>query len=220
MVLGQEVIIIDNSKNPIINVSAFNINKTKSVLSDGNGVINLSRFLPSDTIVLQHPNYRVRKLLKSNVGEFIELELEYQLLENITVSENKNTNNIKNDAEKKIYITHSEISELNGATTADLLEKKGGISVQKSQMGGGSPNIRGFEANRVLLVLDGVRLNNAIYRSGHLQNIITIDEHVLEDIEIIFGPSSVLYGSDAVGGVIHMKTRDLYFRQKPGWTFF
>ena len=105
MVLGQEVIIIDNSKNPIINVSAFNINKTKSVLSDGNGVINLSRFLPSDTIVLQHPNYRVRKLLKSNVGEFIELELEYQLLENITVSENKNTNNIKNDAEKKINIS-------------------------------------------------------------------------------------------------------------------
>ena len=54
-------------------------------------------------------------------------------------------------------------------------------------MGGGSPNIGGFEANRILLVLDGVRLNNAIYRSGHLQNIITIDQHIIEDVEVIFG---------------------------------
>ena len=84
-------------------------------------------------------------------------------------------------------------------------------------MGGGSPNIRGFEANKVLLMLDGVRLNNAIYRSGHLQNIISIDEYSLDDIEIIFGPSSVLYGSDALGGTIHMKTKKLYFHTNPTW---
>ena len=145
------------------------------------------------------------------------MELEYQLLDNIVITDTKNNNNIKNSSEKKIYISSEEIKEIHGTTTADLLEKKGGVSVQRSQLGGGSPNIRGFEANRVLLMIDGVRLNNAIYRSGHLQNIITVDEFILNDIEIVFGPSSVLYGSDAIGGTVHMKTKELYFSGQPAW---
>ena len=68
-----------------------------------------------------------------------------------------------------------------------MLELSGGVYIQKSQMGGGSPIIRGFEANRVLLVVDGVRMNNAIYRSGHLQNAITLDNSIIENTEIIYG---------------------------------
>ena len=49
-------------------------------------------------------------------------------------------------------------------------------------------------------------MNNAIYRSGHLQNSITIDPSIIERAEIIFGSSSVGYGSDALGGVIHYYT--------------
>ena len=93
------------------------------------------------------------------------------------------------------------------STSADLLKRTGSIHVQKSQPGGGSPNIRGFEANRILLVIDGVRMNNAIYRGGHLQNIITLDEAQLQSVEILHGPGSLLYGSDAFGGVIHLQTR-------------
>ncbi|GAB3540375.1 hypothetical protein GCM10027443_38180 [Pontibacter brevis] len=63
-----------------------------------------------------------------------------------------------------------------------------------------------IEANKVLLVVDGVRMNNAIYRGGHLQNIITLDNSMLERAEVIFGPSSVIYGSDALGGVLHFHT--------------
>ncbi len=96
----------------------------------------------------------------------------------------------------------------NAQTAADILENDGGVYVQKSQMGGGSPIIRGFEANRVLLVLDGVRMNNAIYRNGHLQNAVTVDNSILEHAEVIFGPGSLIYGSDALGGVVHYRTRD------------
>lgn len=74
-------------------------------------------------------------------------------------------------------------------------------------MGGGSPVLRGFEANKVLLVVDGVRMNNAIYRNGHLQNAITIDQAMLDQMEVIFGPNALIYGSDALGGVIHFKSR-------------
>ena len=75
-------------------------------------------------------------------------------------------------------------------------------------MGGGSPNLRGFEANKVLIVVDGIRLNNAIFRSGHLQNVITIDPSIIDRTEIMFGPSSVMYGSDALGGVMHFYTQN------------
>lgn len=95
---------------------------------------------------------------------------------------------------------------LRAATTqnsADLLQDQGQVYVQKSQLGGGSPVLRGFEANRVLLVTDGVRMNNAIYRSGHLQNILTVDADAQQSVEVLFGPSSVIYGSDALGGVVH-----------------
>jgi len=92
------------------------------------------------------------------------------------------------------------------ATTADLAGLSGEVFVQKSQQGGGSPMVRGFSANRLLLVIDGVRMNNAIYRSGNLQNIVSLDAHMLEGAEIIPGPGSVIYGSDALGGVLSFLT--------------
>lgn len=100
-------------------------------------------------------------------------------------------------------INKKQIQQLNQQTAADLLVQTGNVFVQKSQQDGGSPIIRGFEANRVLLVLDGVRLNNAIYRSGHLQNVLRIDQNTLEKVEVLYGPGSLMYGSDALGGVVH-----------------
>ena len=108
-------------------------------------------------------------------------------------------------------ISAKEIAQANQANTADLLQNSGQVLVQKSQQGGGSPIMRGFEANKILLVVDGVRMNNAIYRAGHLQNSITINQFSLEKIEIVNGPGSVLYGSDALGGVIHFYTKSPEF---------
>ncbi len=99
-------------------------------------------------------------------------------------------------------ITSKDIAFQNTPSTADLLINSGNVFVQKSQGGGGSPVLRGFEASRVLLIVDGIRMNNAIYRSGHLQNVLRVDQTMLEKTEILFGPASLLYGSDALGGVI------------------
>ena len=105
-------------------------------------------------------------------------------------------------------VKSNEILNSNVSTGAELLTLADGITIQKTSFAGGSPIIRGFEANRVLLMVDGVRMNNAIYRGGHLQNSITIDPFILESCDVIFGPSAVSYGSDAIGGVIHYKTKD------------
>ena len=108
-------------------------------------------------------------------------------------------------------ISPQDIRSWNSQTSADVLQQTGKVFVQRSQMGGGSPVLRGFEANRVLIVVDGVRMNNAIYRAGHLQNVITIDPNIQERVEVMFGPGSVMYGSDALGGVMRFSTKNAGF---------
>ncbi len=132
-------------------------------------------------------------------------------LTTIIVSGNKYSEKQKNSIQKIETITAATIAQINASTSADLLEKTGKLFVQKSQLGGGSPVIRGFEANRVLLMVDGIRMNNAIYRGGHLQNVISIDQNMLQNIEILHGPASTLYGSDAIGGAIHFITKKIKF---------
>ncbi len=117
-------------------------------------------------------------------------------------------NNVKKSSiiGKVETISSQEIKALQVQNAADVLAQSGEVFVQKSQYGGGSPVMRGFEANKLLLVIDGVRMNNAIYRNGHLQNAITVDHQSLEQLELLFGPGSLVYGSDALGGVIHFRT--------------
>jgi hemoglobin/transferrin/lactoferrin receptor protein len=124
----------------------------------------------------------------------------------VVISANRMEEPSNHVAQQVEVISSARMKEQSNATMAEVLQSSGFVSIQKSQQGGGSPVLRGFEASRVLLVIDGVRMNNLIYRSGHLQNVITVDQHALERVEILFGPSSTVYGSDALGGVVHMMT--------------
>lgn len=130
-----------------------------------------------------------------------------QNIEEIKIhSEKINVNKQQNSSQVEI-ITKEKIEFQNFQNTADMLSNSGALFVQKSQQGGGSPVIRGFEASRVLLLVDGVRMNNLIFRAGHLQNVITVDENLLENTLIQYGPTSTLYGSDALGGAVNMLTK-------------
>ena len=108
-------------------------------------------------------------------------------------------------------ITAEQIDFQNFQSMAEVLSNSGSLFVQKSQQGGGSPSIRGFEASRVLLLIDGVRMNNLIFRAGHLQNVITVDESMLDNVNIFYGPASTLFGSDALGGAVGMSTKKAKF---------
>jgi len=137
-------------------------------------------------------------------------------LEKVVISANKVEENKDKISQPLEMITPIQIRQINATNTADLLAASGNLVVQKSQQGGGSPVIRGFEASRIVLVVDGIRMNNLIYRAGHLQNVITIDPAALEKIEILYGPSSTVYGSDALGGAIHLFTKNPRFAKKSG----
>ena len=129
-------------------------------------------------------------------------------LNEFVVSGNKFEERKKNVTQRIEVVSSQEMAKMNAQTTADVLTNTGQVFVQKSQQGGGSPVIRGFEAARIQLNVDGIRMNNAIYRTGHLQNIVTMDNNSLERLEVLYGPASTIHGSDALGGVILLKTRD------------
>jgi hemoglobin/transferrin/lactoferrin receptor protein len=94
------------------------------------------------------------------------------------------------------------------STLPDALDEVPGVSVQKTGNGLDSPYLRGFTGFRTLLLIDGIRLNNAVFRDGPNQYWSTVDPLAFERIEAVMGPSSTLYGSDAIGGAVNLLTVD------------
>ena len=191
-------------------VSITNIRTNSFLKTNLKGEVYLFENRLNDTIKLDLLGYQSSYFTFQQIKDLkfkVYLTEQRISINEIIVSASKFEEN-KSDVPLQIAVVKAkEIAFLNQSTTADLLQQTGNIQVQKSQAGGGSPVIRGFEANKVLLVIDGVRMNNAIYRSGHLQNVITIDQSLLDKVEIVFGPGSVVYGSDALGGMVHFYTK-------------
>ena len=208
---GQKVTIFDKDTGKIVrNIAIFNKSKTKSTTSNNIGVADVSSFGKEEIIIFSHLSYAkfsIKKSLLERQKFIVYLAKESEQLDEVVLSVFKSDEKLKRIAEQIAVVSLKDIQKISPQTSADLLASIPGIKVQKSQSGGGSPVLRGMESNRVLLVVDGVRMNNAIYRKGHLQNSITIAPNLLEKTEVIFGPSSVVYGSDALGGVIHYYTR-------------
>ena len=211
LIQAQEVTVIDalNSK-PIPNVSLYNQSKNRNTTTDKNGRCFISIFNDNEKISFQFMGYETQSLFKKDlerINYVIALKTDLKKLSEVILSVARTASKKTQIAEKVSIINALEIKKKQPQTGADLLLLAPGVRLQKSQGGGGSPVLRGFEANRVLLVVDGIRMNNAIYRSGHLQNAITIDPNTIERVEVVYGSSSVGYGSDALGGVVHYFTK-------------
>ncbi len=212
-VFSQEILIVDAiRKTSVEGVHVYNQNRNFTTTSNNTGFILLDSELPtSDTLYFQHLSYEIDSYTITDLEKMnyqVELMPEESALPEIVVSVGKMAEKLDEVTNKVDIIEAAQVAFNNPQNAADLLQSTGNVYVQKSQMGGGSPVIRGFEANKVLIVVDGVRMNNAIYRGGHLQNVITIDNNVLERTEVVFGPGSVIYGSDALGGVMHFITKN------------
>mgnify|MGYP003669862151 FL=1 len=208
---SQKVKVLDQQTGKIVkNVSIFNDKETINITTDNNGFADLSDFKKNEFVVLSHLSYAVLRIRKSAIegkNYIIYLTKESEQLNEVVISLFKKEEKADRIAEQIAVLNARDIQKISPQTSADLLATIPGIKVQKSQFGGGSPVIRGMESNRVLLVVDGVRMNNAIYRKGHLQSSITVTPNMLDKTEVVFGPSSVVYGSDALGGVIHYYTK-------------
>ena len=210
-IFSQKITVFNaETGKPIESVVVYNKEKTKSAISNEDGIIDASDFSENELLIFSHVTYSEHQVKKKIIlanNYHVYLSKHSEQLDEVILSVFRIKEKRSRVAEQIELITSKDIAKISPQTSADLLTNIPGIKVQKSQFGGGSPVLRGMESNRVLLVVDGVRMNNAIYRKGHLQNSITVSPNLLDRTEVIFGPSSVVYGSDALGGVIHYYTK-------------
>ena len=209
-VYSQTVTIKDLKTNEPIELATLTSSNPKhSAITNAKGQADISAFANAGKIEIRSLGY------KTLVKSYAELKVESFLLgmqpsnldlEEVVISATKWRQSSDDVPSKIISITPQEVALQNPQTAADLLEISGKVFIQKSQQGGGSPMIRGFSTNRLLYSVDGVRMNTAIFRSGNIQNVISLDPFAIESTEVLFGPGSVIYGSDAIGGVMSFQT--------------
>jgi hemoglobin/transferrin/lactoferrin receptor protein len=209
--IAQQLTIVDSASDQRIqNVTVYNADKTKFSQSNALGEVDLVTFSGEKLLYFQHPAYKNKVISKQQLEQndnVVRLVENVFQMDDALISVNRWEQDKQEIPHQIVSIRSDDIAFQNAQTAADVLDKTGQVFVQKSQLGGGSPMIRGFAANSVLIVVDGVRMNNAIFRGGNLQNVINIDPAVIGEAEVVFGPGSVIYGSDALGGVMDFHTR-------------
>ena len=203
---SQNLTIIDENNKPVTGASIFS-DLSNYETTDKNGNVSLDKFSRFDTLTIKQYGFKEEKLLKSKLKNTLILLYDNELLDEVVISASKFSQKFREVPIKVTQINRSMIEFTNPMTSADLLERGGYVYIQKSQLGGGSPMIRGLSTNRLVLSVDGVRLNNAIFRSGNIHNVISISPMNIENTEVIMGSASVLYGSDAIGGVMNFYTK-------------
>lgn len=179
------------------------------VTTNGKGQADVSAFTGSEKIEIRLLGYKTetKSFNQLETSDFIiRLNQTNINLDQVVISASRRQQASGNIPAKITTISAKEAAFQNPQTAADLLSLSGKVYVQKSQQGGGSPMIRGFATHRLLYSVDGVRMNTAIFRGGNLQNVINIDPFATEKTEVLFGPGSVIYGSDAIGGVMSFQT--------------
>ena len=212
---AQNVKVLDKKyQEPISGVAVFNNDKSITGVTDFDGNVDVSNFSNIEKITFQHISHINLVFTKEEIiasGNKVKLGVDSSALEEVVLSVSKFKQK-KGDIPQKITsVTSEDIMFSNPQTSADLLESSGNVYIQKSQLGGGSPIIRGFSTNRLLIAVDGIRFNTAIFRGGNVQSVISIDPFTIDRTEVILGPGSVVFGSDAIGGVMNFYTKNAKF---------
>jgi hemoglobin/transferrin/lactoferrin receptor protein len=206
----QTITIRDLQTGEPIEMASLKSEETGTFVSTNvSGNADITAFAGSEKIEIRRLGYKTEYLRYSDIVKMkyvVFMISTVHRIDEIVVSATRWGQSSRNVPSKIRIITPTEAALHNPQTAADLLGASGEVFIQKSQQGGGSPMIRGFSTNRLLYSVDGVRMNSAIFRSGNIQNVISLDPLAIENTEVFFGPGSVMYGSDAIGGVMSFRT--------------
>ena len=178
-------------------------------ITNAKGQADLIAFKDSEVIQIRSLGYATREVSYRELqaaGFLVALQPSDISLDEVVLSATRWRQSKVTIPSNIVSVSPREVALQNPQTAADLLGLSGKVFIQKSQQGGGSPMIRGFATNRLIYTVDGVRMNTAIFRGGNLQNVINLDPFATESTEVLFGPGSVIYGSDAIGGVMSFQT--------------
>ena len=208
--LSQNIKVLDASTNsPLDLVNVYSKEPLQYATTNSKGDVNISNFKPYKTLHISFIGYEELRISAEEISSesnIFKLSPSDFSLEEVVISATRWKQEKREIPQRIVSISSKEVAMQNPQTAADILAVSGEVFVQKSQLGGGSPMVRGFSTNRLLYSVDGVRMNSAIFRSGNLQNVISLDPFAIENTEVLFGPGSVIYGSDAVGAVMSFQT--------------
>ncbi|PQB05300.1 TonB-dependent receptor plug domain-containing protein [Aureitalea marina] len=223
LLTAQQIQVFSQSDDQVVSgVALYSLDRLKIATTNLKGQTDLQEFDTEEPILFTHIAHQDTTLTKKEIlanGSVVYLKEDESALDEIVLSVSKFGQQKRDIPQQIISLTSEEILFRNPQTAADLLQNSGQVFVQKSQLGGGSPMIRGFSTSRLLTVVDGVRFNTAIFRGGNIQNVISIDPLSIDRTEVILGPGSVVYGSDAIGGVISFYTKKPAFSFEEGMSF-
>ena len=139
--------------------------------------------------------------------------------QDLVITPNRTPMSIQQIGSSVSVITQDEIEKQGNKSLRDILDGQPGVTVTESGGPGGavSVNMRGANTNHTAVLVDGVRVNDPTSVSGDL-DLSIVPLQTIERIEIVRGPQSALYGSDAIGGVINIITKKGE-KGPPRWTY-
>ncbi len=133
-------------------------------------------------------------------------EEDFLTISEVTVTAMREPRRVFNVSQDVTVMDQSEIARYSSSVLSDLLRGREGVYVQQTTPGQATPIIRGLIGSSVLTLVDGMRLNNAFFRPSPTQYLALVDPNIIDRLEIVRGPGSTLYGSDALGGVLNLMT--------------
>ena len=209
-----------NDQKPIPGVTVLLLNATQGTTTDANGHFQLN-LKNTENGKIQFSSIGFSSKIIDIAGEDFTNPLEIslqpaliQLNDQVVVTAQRYKTQAFERPEAVTVITQRDLAENALRSTPEALLGQSGVFIQKTNHGGGSPFVRGLTGQQTLLLVDGIRLNNATFRSGPNQYLNTIDPFMLDRIEVVRGSGAVQYGSDALGGTINVLTASPTFSDK------
>lgn len=206
-------VVSKNSDRPIEGVS-ITVNDKYIATTGPLGRVMVGALSDEDVVSFYHTSYAPRHYnFKQLARAHFKVGLYESVLniQEVVIKANRMEADFKQNPQEVRTISAKRMKSQFIGNSADALSLDPNVFIQKSQSGGGSPMIRGMSTSRILILIDGMRLNNAIFRSGNVHYVISLDPLSIADMEISLGPGSVLHGSDALGGTMHINTFDAHY---------
>uniref|UniRef100_UPI003216A3CA TonB-dependent receptor n=1 Tax=uncultured Draconibacterium sp. TaxID=1573823 RepID=UPI003216A3CA len=208
----EGIIVNTETNKPVAHVNISVKNSTIGTVSDNNGFFSIVLSdQPNTTLLISCVGFETQEtevIRNENKKLTIQLRpLTIQLNKSIIITASGNERLSFQTPDAVSVITSKELKSSAPRSMAEALIGATGVWMQKTNHGGGSPFVRGLTGNQTLLLIDGIRLNNATFRYGPNQYFNTIDVFSVDRVEVIRGKGSVMYGSDALGGVINVLSR-------------
>ena len=226
-VVGQErpsvihgTVVLNPGAVPARNVVVTVIEAKRSRLTDEQGRFEVTDLAPREYHVLAHLDH-VPEVIKTVIVDKGEAVLDFELTltpvaEQVTVTTSNSPEAVSASFEPVASVSSIELGQRNSVSIGEALEGQLGIAKRSFGPGSGRPVIRGFDGDRVLVLQDGLRLGSIASQSA--DEVEPIDVLSLDRVEIVRGPATLLYGSNAIGGVVNgISSNDVYQRDLSGY---